>query len=71
VSYILATKMRPRVVFNATNREHRQWAAGYIKNRSWRDCPVSFIVDDNSQETAYVIERQLIEFYANREFGEA
>lgn len=71
MSNILAVKMKPRIVFDATNRDHRRWAVEYIKNRSWRNCPVSFIVNDNSMETAYIIERQLIQFYANREFGEA
>lgn len=65
----LATVVRPQVVFDPTNTDHRKWAGDFIKNRSWRNCPVRFIVSDTSLDIAGVIQRQLVEFYINQEFS--
>jgi len=65
---MLQTMLKPHVIFDPANAEHRLWAASYIKNKTWRDCPVRFIVNDNSLDLPGVIQRQLIEFYVSTEF---
>ena len=64
----LAALVRPQVMFDPTNKDHRKWAASFIKNRSWRECPVRFLVNDNSLELVNVIQRQLVQYYTNKEF---
>lgn len=64
----LATIVRPQVVFDPTNKDHRKWAADFIKNRSWRGCPVRFMVDDNSYDISNVMQRQLVQYYTDNEF---
>ena len=60
--------IRPQVVFDPTNKDHRKWASSFIKNHSWRECPVRFLVNDNSVEFANVIQRQLVQYYTSKEF---
>jgi hypothetical protein len=64
----LATMIRPQVIFDPSNKDHRKWVADFINIRSWRNCPVRFIVDDNSLELVNVIQRQLVQYYVNQEF---
>lgn len=59
---------RPQVVFDPKNKDHRKWAASFFKNNSWRECPVRFLVNDNSIDLTSVIKRQLVEFYTTKEF---
>jgi len=60
---------RPWVVFDAHNKEHRQWFAEFQTNRSWSHCPVRFIVDDDHGDLLTMIQRRLIEYYTDQEFG--
>jgi Fe-S cluster biosynthesis and repair protein YggX len=64
----ISTLVRPQVVFNSDNPDHRKWVANFIKTKSWRDCPVRFLVNDNSLDMANVVQRQLLEYYINKEF---
>lgn len=61
---------RPRVLFDPCNKDHRKWAAKFFNNRSWRDCPVRFVINDRSLDLVGVIQRQLIGYYAEQEFNE-
>jgi len=60
---------RPWVVFDARNKDHRQWFAEFQTNRSWSHCPVRFIVDDDHGDLLTMIQRRLIDYYTNQEFG--
>lgn len=60
---------RPQVVFDSTNKEHRKWATEFLRTRSWKNCPVRFLVNDNSLDHVAVIQRQLITYYADKEFN--
>ncbi len=60
--------LRPQVIFDPTNKDHRKWVSDFIKNRTWRNCPVRFIVADNSLELANVMQRQLVQYYTSKEF---
>lgn len=60
---------RPFIVFEAKNKEHRRWFAEFQAHRSWGNCPVRFVVDDDQGDLVTMIQRRLIEFYTNKEFG--
>ena len=65
----LALYGRPYVVFDATNREHRQWFANFNKSGAWGTCPVRFVVDDDHGDLITMIQRSLIQFYVDKEFA--
>lgn len=58
---------RPWVMFDPSKRQHREWFAEFVRNRSWTNCPVRFEVDGEpgSVET---IKRILLEYYSLKEF---
>lgn len=60
---------RQWVVFDAANKEHRQWFAEFQQRRSWGHCPVRFIVGDENGDLLTMIQRRLIDYYTNQEFG--
>ena len=60
---------RPWVVFDAKNRDHRQWFAEFNKSCSWGRCPVRFVVNDAHGDLITQIQRELIQFYVDKEFG--
>lgn len=60
---------RPYVVFDPTNKDHRRWFAEFNKHLSWKDCPVRFVVDDDAGDLITMIQRRLIQFYVDKEFG--
>ena len=65
----LALYGRPWVVFDAKNREHRQWFAEFNKSGAWGKCPVLFVVNDDHGDLITQIQRELIQFYVDKEFG--
>ena len=65
----LALYGRPWVVFNAKDREHRQWFAEFNKSGAWGKCPVRFVVNDDHGDLITQIQRELIQFYVDKEFG--
>ena len=65
----LALHGRPWVVFDAKNKEHRQWFAEFNKSAKWGTCPVRFVVDDDHGDLITQIQRNLIQFYVDKEFG--
>jgi len=64
----LAFYGRPYVVFDPTNKEHRKWFADFNKNRSWARCPVRFVVNEDHGDLLTQIQRELIQFYVDKEF---
>ena len=61
---------RPFVVFDPQNKDHRRWFAEFNTNRSWKDCPVRFVlVDKDHGDLITQIQRSLIQFYVDKEFG--
>lgn len=65
----LAFYGRPWVVFDAKNKEHRRWFAEFQARKSWSHCPVRFIIDDENGDLLTMIQRRLIEYYTDQEFG--
>jgi len=66
----LAFYGRQWTVFDAANQQHRQWFAEFQARRSWSHCPVRFIVDDDVGDLLTMIQRKLIDYYTNKEFGD-
>jgi len=66
---ILLFNGRPWVVFDAYNRQHRQWFANFQQDRTWGNCPVRFISDDAAGDLLTMIQRRLIDYYTAKEFG--
>jgi hypothetical protein len=64
----LALFGRPYVVFDATNKDHRRWFAEFNKNLTWSHCPVRFVADDDHGDLVTMIQRNLIQYYVDREF---
>ena len=60
---------RPWVVFDATNKDHRRWFADFNKHLSWKNCPVRFVVNEDHGDLITQIQRALIQFYVDKEFG--
>ena len=65
----LALYGRPWVVFSAQNTEHREWFAEFNKSGAWGRCPVRFVVNDDHGDLITQIQRELIQFYVDKEFG--
>ena len=60
---------RPYVAFDVDNRDHRRWFANFTRERSWGSCPVRFVVNDDNGDLISLIQRKLIQYYVDREFG--
>lgn len=60
---------RPFVVFDPRVKEHRRWFANFNKNRTWANCPVRFVIDNDHGDLITMIQRSLIQYYVDREFA--
>jgi len=60
---------RPFTAFDPANKEHRKWFAEFQARRSWGQCPVRFIIPDDSGDLLTLIQRRLVDYYTQREFG--
>ena len=65
----LALFGRPFVVFDPSNKDHRRWFADFNREARWGNCPVRFVVDDDNGDLVTMIQRRLIQFYVDKEFG--
>jgi hypothetical protein len=65
----LALFGRPYVVFDASNKSHRNYYHTFAVTGSWGSCPVRFVVDDDHGDLITMIQRNLIKFYSVKEFG--
>ena len=59
---------RNYVIFDAKNKEHRRWFADFNKNQTWSNCPVRFVIDNDHGDLVTMIQRNLIQYYVDREF---
>jgi len=60
---------RPFVVFDPSNREHRQYYHKFVHTGTWGGCPVRFVVPEDHGDLITMIQRALISYYVNKEFG--
>lgn len=61
---------RPWVVFDAADKQHREWFMDFNRRRTWAYCPVRFIVSDEVGDLLTMIQRKLLAYYSAQEFGE-
>lgn len=61
--------IRPTVIFDPANPEHREHYLKFIREGSWGNIPVQFITSDPTVNQLSTIERQLINFYVSQEFA--
>lgn len=60
---------RPWVAFDPHNRQHRAWFSEFQRSGTWGRCPVRFIVSDDHGDLLTMIQRSLIKYYVEKEFG--
>ena len=67
---ILSTTQRPMVLFNPSNKAHRDEYAKFLKTKSWGGCPYRFAVEGDAQNNnlAYAMQRKLVAYYMAKEF---
>lgn len=65
----LHTKVRPFEVFDVQNRKHRELFAEFVRTGRWTHCPVRFVASEPTHIDVGTIQRQIIEFYTQKEFG--
>lgn len=68
---ILTTKIRPTVIFDVNDKEHRYWAHQFVTKMSWTECPYVFAISSNSSDVYSMICRELAEYYSRQEFDVA
>jgi hypothetical protein len=69
---LLEHSLRPLVVFDPTNKEHRTHYANFLKTNTWGRCPIRFAIDGpdgSNNNMAYAMQRLLTEFYIKKEFA--
>jgi hypothetical protein len=62
---------RPFVVFDAKNRQHREWFADFNRSGAWGRCPVRFLLDESAGDLVTQMQRSLIQHYVDEEFVNA
>ncbi len=69
---LLDHALRPVVLFNPANKQHRQYYANFLKEGSWGKCPLRFAVegDASNNNLAFAMQRMLTEYYISKEFQE-
>lgn len=67
---VLTRVMRPVVVFDVNNEQHRQWYAEFLRTSSWGKCPVKFVTTGYGN-TKGSIDRQMLEYYIEKEYGKS
>ena len=61
---------RPLVAFDPYNKDHRRYYAEFLEYGGWGRCPVRFICpEDSGSDLPTMIQRSLIGYYIDREFG--
>lgn len=70
MSYLEA-KLRPWAIFDASNKQHREWFYKFLATHSWRHCPVRFAPGDEAAEMLGWIQKEMLIYYGRQEFGRA
>jgi hypothetical protein len=58
-------------VFDASNKDHRKWFADFNLTGAWGRCPVRFVVNEDHGDLITQIQRELIQYYVDKEFSKA
>ena len=65
--------MRPTVMFDVNDQQHREWATEFIRTQSWAKCPVKFAISGDATGYGLVaqIGLELSKYYSDIEFPQA
>jgi hypothetical protein len=66
---VIMTKVRPTVIFDAADPEHRRHAWIMIKNRTLKECPYIWALNEGHDNVIDMIRHKLVEWYADQEFA--
>lgn len=67
---VIHVMSRPSEIFDASNRKHRESLAAFVRTASWAHSSVRFIANEPSEVPVNTMQRQVLEFYMQKEFGE-
>lgn len=67
---ILEANTRPWTKFDAKNKVHRAYYAEFLRTQAWGHCPWRFFVEDEGGNLIGYIQRVLLEYYTEKEFGD-
>jgi hypothetical protein len=59
---------RPLMIFDAANKQHRQYYFNFIKTGSWHGCPYRWAIPDDVGNLQGMIQRKLLDHYMGKEF---
>jgi len=68
MSFILDMHVRPTVVFDAGNKDHRREYAKFLKYQGWSRCPVQFYLDPDYPDVLTMVQTKVADYYAESEF---
>ena len=60
---------RPWVIFDPYNKQHRSWFHEFQRFNTWGRCPVRFVVADDGGDLVGMMQRQLVQYYVDKEFS--
>lgn len=64
----MSLHQRPWTLFDPKNKSHRAYFTEFLQTRSWKNCPVQWLIGDDSQDVVHYIGKVLLEHYAQAEF---
>jgi hypothetical protein len=65
----MSLHQRPWTTFDPANKDHRAYFTAFLKTRSWKECPVQWIIGDDSQDIVHYISKVLLAYYTTAEFA--
>ena len=65
---VMMTMLRPTVLFDPQNKQHREWAQKFLEQRTWAGCPVMFALPQSEPSVYTMITRELSTYYLQQEF---
>lgn len=60
---------RPLVVFDPTNPLHREYFFQFVQTESLARMPVRFTIEDDRGDLITMIQRKLVQYHLEQEFG--
>ena len=66
---VMLTRMRPTVLFDVNNVQHREWAYKFLETKTWSGCPVMFALPQSEPSVYTMITRELSQYYTRMEFA--
>jgi hypothetical protein len=64
----MSLKLRPWVMFDPADKKHRAYFDKFLRTQSWKDCPVQWMIADDSKDVVYHIGKVLLAYYTSNEF---